>query len=86
MHSTGNPGAITGTSKGDVVYAGPYPRRAPHLDCGGTMRTAGTNRFPDAQVYTTKDGLHYAPASVRSLAARPDGTLRRCVLDQGDRR
>jgi hypothetical protein len=73
MHSTGNPGAITGTSRGDVVYAGPYPVDL-RIWTGGTMRTAGTNRFPDAQVYTTKDGIHYAPASVRSLAARPDGS------------
>ena len=73
MHSTGNPGAITGTSKGDVVYAGPSPVDL-RIWSGGAMRTAGTSRFPDAQVYTTKDGVHYAPASVRSVASRPDGT------------
>jgi hypothetical protein len=74
MHSTGNPGAITSRSKGDVVYAGPYPVDL-RIWTGGAMRTAGTNRFPDAQVYTTKDGIHYSPASVRSVAARPDGTF-----------
>jgi hypothetical protein len=73
MHSTGNPGAITGTSKGEVVYAGPYPVDF-RIWADGTMRTAGTNRFADAQVYTTKDGVHYSSTSVRSLAARPDGS------------
>ncbi len=74
MHSTGNPGAITGTSTGAIVYAGPYPGIL-RIWAGGTTRTVGTNRFPAARVTTQAGGTHWAPVSVRGIAARPDGTF-----------
>jgi hypothetical protein len=70
----GAPGSITHTAAGDVIYAGPFPVDL-RTWSRGTVRSSGSNRFPDARGITSAEGVRNAPVSMRGVAARPDGTI-----------
>jgi hypothetical protein len=69
----GAPGSLTSNKAGEVVFAGPFPISL-RVWSNGTVRVAGSNRFPDAQGYVTQTGVRMTPVSMRGIAGRPDGT------------